>query len=334
MLKYMFVLVLAALVFCFSAEIEALDGGRGNIDGLCGVDYVSELSGINNLLEQRESSSDASANLRLARIIYDEVLDKRPKPMRKLNAAKIFLKLASVMKPGFKCTRASYNVLLQNQLATGFSGSKKLEHGQSVRRVDSVLEQVASKHSKECINTHVNNCKAKLHSFNDKDSLDKVDKMFANVGQTSDTNAAYEFIVSLKSEDEYASKYNPVLNAGFVYNTLNELTSNTEDGKFLHPVQNEQNLMIEANRDELANLMKKFMVEPCDRYVSEIKDVIEPLEFDASWYHEVQVGEIEMYKAWTRYLLCKKLKAKETEIVQNLTEYVKKIGQSSLYSFQ
>lgn len=318
------ILLSITLVLCFSAKVKAnVDVDKGSVDGLKGTDYLMDITRINRNLVERESSKDAMTNLKLVDTLYGEYLRERPRPVNKLAAARLFLKLGSVLEPGMKCTQASYNVLIQNQLSTRHNGYRKVSGKECLRRVESVLQQVALEHSNQCLSTHLSNYKAKVSSFSDKDSLDKVRNIFANVYPATDSRVAYDFIVRMYAENPYTRS--DVLNEEFFYNKLKELTSTNESGRFLHPVENEIKGEVEANPYELKRLYREYFGEPCDRYVSEMADVMEPLALDASWHHEALDGELELYKDWTGYVLCKKVEAKERENVESLTDYVNRL---------
>lgn len=329
MLKEMFSFVLIAVVFCGSAKVRATEdwlGGEDKTyeDRLFEIDYPNDISKLNKLLVKRESSEDVNTNLKLVEQLYEEFQHEQPKigkrlSTTKLGATKLFLDLGTVLKPETKCTRDAQNILLQNQKITRHNGYRKLEQGQCLRRVESILQQVAIEHSKQCLSTYLSNYKAKMSAFNDRESLEKVRKIFGNVSPSSDGKAAFDFITHLNSEKAY------IPNDKFFYNKLKENISNQDEAKFLNPVEDETKGAIEANGDQLRAILNKNLIGACDSYVHETEDVFEPLDLDASWYHEVQDNEMELYKDWTRFILCKKVKAKEREIAESLTKYVNQL---------
>lgn len=272
-----------------------------------GRDLANHYASIDVMLTFMTESEVIETNLQAADALYETFLSQGLDPeSNKMKAFKLFMDLEKVLKD--KCSASSAEIITQNHKVIKHNSQTSQEKA-NLSRVTEVVKQVAIKRAKECQQQRFKNFQIKLSSSSGE-LLDRVENLFTGFAPNDSSEDVYKFIKSHKLDS-----FTKPNDCKFLHEKLKNLVSEP-NLKYLSPPPERNMAQFILGKLRYANLFDHYISNPCAKFTSSFREIFEEEAFDSQWYDVVGKDELEYYKFWSEYELCKRVLDKKEEILR------------------
>lgn len=256
-----------------------------------GLYYQRTYLGINQeLIKRVPTNTNAAANMKAALEWLDEETKNGTPVLRKslVEALRQFNALER-LKGDEKCTKNAYAILVKNDRATNGRAHGHFEKLGALRRIENVVYQYSVEHAISCYHVYPQLFETKRAQM-DQVQLQRVEKFLEDlINKSLRLSRSFFFFPSIKNV--VTPSYQLIREitsisgkaSGFVaYDMLKRFAKNDKDRIYLARVVDEQTTKVIINREKVAQLFKKYLVEPCEYYMSELgPEVFIPARYNA-----------------------------------------------------
>lgn len=285
-----------------------LDDGRefaattsNNISDELEYDYKAEFDSINKYLLENAANNNSKDNMNQVIDWFERNLTKtQPQNQRLVEAVGNLIEL-SKLGTGDRCNKASSHVLALNDNGTEHRTRMIWSKQFVFRRIDELVSDYVRKYTDSCQPFHVRSAKAKYSQL-DKATTEQVESL-------TDSFITRELKVTdkkkLTNEMYFMYVREPrigIWNGQYLLEVLKSLAKNDPDRIYLNnTVDNRLGII----KPKVVELHKKYLVKPCDYYVSELEEIFDLADFDSRLHHNVDENDHDYYSIWARYHLCR-----------------------------
>lgn len=311
-----------ALVYITSFQANELNAFKfGRKDAryvkVIGMDFVKEFALIESMLVKNTNSEDPEINMSIVEDSY-KVESARATPLAE--AEELFLSLRQ-LGSGELCNMYGFNIMVQNHYAIDASADIKELVTTPSKRIEKVFVAYLKQHNAACRKKYPKMLEEIVESM-DKRKLELVvavadryiDAIAINFinrfGEQFSTEAEETFLVAKR-------KYIP--QAGYLHDMLQTLAKSDSEARCLDPETSHD--QVSVNNRHVENMFKKYLLKPCQYFVSKVGvDIYFPARY---WIdlHQVDDNQLYWYLNWARFKFCVYLEAGSGDILKKLQEY-------------
>lgn len=268
---------------------------------------------LNNYLIEKVNNDEVAANMAAANKWLEEQQNVKQSFLSKspVGDLKKFTALQQVIDDT-KCDRSAYDIMRPNEEAVGLR--KLLEDGQVIRRVDKVIYSIFEEHAKKCALVYpvVYRQKRQLLEQSKCAQVERLgqtimgwDKYFASVRYHAyffePRGLLDRYIKITRTVRDFANK-------GVFYEVLLHNAKDDPNFKYTQRIPDEHSGKAVVHKDQLKELARKHLIEPCQFYVDELgPDVFTPARFELSIYSRPDSRDRDFYLSWSYYQLCRRV---------------------------
>lgn len=284
---------------------------------------------LNNHLEKVVDSDEIAANMEAAStwLVEGKHATYYSKTEFPLDDLVQFISLKQVIEDN-KCDRTANGIMRDIEEATGLH--KLLSAGGVKRRVDRVILEIFKNHAKKCKEIYKLTYQTKKRQLDEK--VNKLVENLTNVIVTEDKRRTEE--QSLESLfdsnnllDRYIKSYPAIRDFARENSLFNALQANAERDldfkRFARVVPDEQTGEAIVNADKIRELIKNYLIRPCQQYVAEFEaDLFGPVRFELPIFTTADDHDDDFYRGWAISMICQALIGRERLVIHHVIEYI------------
>lgn len=233
------------------------------------------------------------------------------------------------------CNAHSYDILLQNDYATGgVAHAKRNVFMMSLwlNRANKIVHNYIRKHALKCQNVYPAEFKKTLAQLDNK-QVEMVDSFFGTIradrfrlDNNSKSDEKRTEAIRESTLDNYIVRVSAIFSARTAYDIIEENADNDLDLMYLRS----------GSKDKLKGLVDKYIVQPCRYYVKQLGfGLLEPASYDkevlelAEFYAQPNDDVIKFLIGLDNYRLCSNLNSKGSqvgELLDNLVVISKRVS--------
>lgn len=273
-----------------------------------GIQLASEYNYLNGYLIDKVGSTEpilANMDALTARMSSKEPDEDEMTVLKKLTSLKL---------TEGKCDKLSYDILEDNDEATGYKSHDVTSKKSAPRRLDKLINYYGKQHAVTCSKATGDLLKPKLKLV-DREVLNRlstwldpmIERIVANYKPGKDLKrAGNDLATTLFRSIIMNGDQNPeLLEVGTAYNAIKELVKNNPDEeKYLHYVTNERIGIKQFDRGMLQSLYTKYLQDSCNVFIGHMGKLFYRAKLDAQFHHDVNTSEPNLYRAWAYVELC------------------------------
>lgn len=192
-----------------------------------------------------------------------------------------------------------------------------------VRRVDKLIYKIIASHAERCLETYPTKYVAKREQIDPK-LLEQVEKIGKSVINGDQANARSLMYIMEPNNlfNHYIRNTRSLASFANIKNALNKaLVANSQadpNAKYARQVPNESTGKREVHKNEIKELTRKYLIEPCKQYEAFMgPDLFIPADYDGRVRNKINDNK-DYYAGWSYFKICEVLTSNESAVLKEV----------------
>lgn len=297
------ILITVCTILAYGEAIDVWDGDSEAPAEMLKVNYKKQFDKINEYLEEKVDTDELEANMQATGKYYSQLSTDSLYSLtnRKLiEALKLFLSLGELDGTAM-CNMVSYRILLQNDLSVDSVAHQAIHASdlESLTRVQRFIHNAGIRHAENCYSRYPVSFKGIYYRM-EQAMIEKLSRLL-------------DPYIRAQAEKELGTNSQRIYNrfvfqpeAMGVWNFAKHIYDSTPDlpvhsasfNRFRFQLNKQKGISMKKTKQ----LYRERVLEPCDYFVRQLRDIYIPARYDAVFHREED--DDEYYLSWARFRLC------------------------------
>lgn len=244
---------------------------------------------------------------------------------------RVLSKLIALQETSRNCDMRAYEILLDNDEATGKKSHDVTSRKAAPRRVDKLIHHYSWEHALTCLKRAEESFEAKRKQL-DETALHRLSTWLDPIIERIVAKYETETKKATDGGDELSKLINAVIikegqhpaasNLKIAYEAIKTLVKDDpDDEQYLHFYSDELAGARKFSKEKYAQLFNKYLKGSCLLFVEQFGDLFEVASYDVIFYREFKSESPEFYRVWAYSRICTDAFVKPGKLMHDRWDY-------------